>query len=67
MPGTLRATLALMTFRSGMGWSPRHDGKQLISTRFYPEPIIIEDTDLRTDEAEREAAERAAADQEAGR
>lgn len=67
MDGTHSATLALMTFRSGSGWPPRHGGQQLISTRFYAEPIIIEDTDIRADEAEREAAERAAADQEAER
>ncbi len=33
-------------------------GRQLISTRFYPEPIVITDEEIRADEAEREAEER---------
>lgn len=43
-----------MTHRSGPGCDkPR--GQQLISTRFYPEPIIIDEQDVRADEAEVQA------------
>ncbi|WP_034272590.1 hypothetical protein [Haloechinothrix halophila] len=44
-----------ISYRSGASCGPPEGGRQLISTRFYPEPIIIEDADVRADEAEREA------------
>lgn len=43
-----------MTHLTGAGCSPP-SGRQLISTRFYPEPIIITDDEVHADEAEREA------------
>ncbi|WP_157361829.1 hypothetical protein [Haloechinothrix halophila] len=45
-----------MPHRSEAGCSPP-SGRQLIITRFYPEPIIITDEEIRADEAEREADE----------
>jgi len=52
-----------MTYRSGPGCSPPSGGRQLISSRFYPEPIVITDDEIRADEAERETAEQRVAEQ----
>ena len=53
-----------MTYRSGPNCSPPRCGWQLISSRFYPEPIVITDDEIRADEAERETAERHVAERE---
>lgn len=53
-----------MTYRSGPCHSPPSGGRQLVSSRFYPEPIVITDAEVRADEADRAADERQNAERE---